>query len=130
MTPSGFNPEENKRRKGGFGEQMALEMLLKTGMKLLEKNFRCRLGEVDLILRDKETLVFVEVKLRKNTSHGIAAQAVNFAKQKKIIRVAQYYLQRSGLKNPFVRFDVVGVEKMPSGEWNCIHYRHAFLSSR
>lgn len=130
MGVSDFNPEDNQRRKGGFGEEMALDMLLKTGMQLLEKNFRCRLGEVDLILRDKDTLVFVEVKLRKDTAHGLAAQAVNFSKQKKIIRVAQYYLQGSGLKNPFVRFDVVGVEKKSSGEWSCIHYRHAFLSPR
>lgn len=130
MGLSDFNSEDNKRRKGGFGEEMALNMLLKTGMKLLKKNFRCRFGEVDLILRDKETLVFVEVKLRKDTSHGLAAEAVNYSKQKKIIRVAQYYLQGCGLKNPFVRFDVVGVEKTSSGEWNCIHYRHAFLSPR
>ena len=130
MGPSDFNPQDNKRRKGGFGEEMALDMLLKKGMTLLEKNFRCRFGEVDLILRDKETLVFVEVKLRKDTTHGLAAEAVNYGKQKKIIRVAQYYLQNSKLKNPFIRFDVVGVEKKLSGEWNCIHYRHAFLSPR
>ena len=130
MTPPDFSPEENKRQKGGFGEELALEMLLNTGMRLLEKNFRCRFGEVDLIMRDKETLVFVEVKLRKETSHGLAAEAVNFAKQKKIIRVTQYYLQLHKLKNPFVRFDVVGVEKTPAGEWECIHYRHAFLSPR
>lgn len=128
MTISGFNSEDNKRRKGGFGEEMALDMLLGKGMTLLERNFRCRFGEVDIILRDNETLVFVEVKLRKDVSHGLAAQAVNYAKQKKIIRVAQYYLQRSGLKNPFVRFDVVGVEKSMAGDWTCIHYRHAFLS--
>ena len=82
MGPSDFNPQDNKRRKGGFGEEMALDMLLKKGMTLLEKNFRCRFGEVDLILRDKETLVFVEVKLRKDTTHGLAAEAVNYGKQK------------------------------------------------
>ncbi len=117
-----------RKQQGNLGETLASEFLQKKGLKLLEKNYHCKLGEIDLIFRDCDMLVFVEVKLRQSEAFGPAALAVNPHKRKKIIRVAQYYLLEKKL-NPSrlsIRFDVVGITKS-SEEWKCEHYRHAFL---
>ncbi|MCR5641641.1 MAG: YraN family protein [Lachnospiraceae bacterium] len=101
---------ENLRTKGGAYESRAAEFLQSRGYRILERNFRCRIGEVDIIARDGNYLVFVEVKYRKSASRGMPVEAVGFAKQKKISSVAGYYLMTHGLyENTAVRFDVVAI---------------------
>lgn len=101
----------NKRELGGRYEKMAAVFLEKNGLKIKEKNFRCRLGEIDLIARDGKYLVFVEVKYRYNTESGWASAAVDFRKQRAISRTALYYLIRYGygMDTP-CRFDVVAID--------------------
>ena len=99
---------ENKRKLGGKYEALAAEYLSGQGYTVLEKNYRCRIGEIDLIARDGEYLVFVEVKYRKDTSCGMPEEAVDTRKQRVISRVADYYCMRQACYDSICcRFDVV-----------------------
>lgn len=101
----------NKRRLGGEKETAAAEYLEKQGYCVLEKNFRCRQGEIDLIARDGNYLVFIEVKYRADGRSGEPEEAVNTAKQHTIRRVAEYYLYRRRFpESTPCRFDVVGIK--------------------
>ncbi|HMA69367.1 MAG TPA: YraN family protein [Candidatus Mcinerneyibacterium sp.] len=100
----------NNRKVGFEGEQKALELLQKKGYKLIEKNFKCKIGEVDLIVERKKTLIFVEVKFRKNNKMGSPLEAVNMKKQRKIIKTSQFFLLLNNkYENYNKRFDVIGV---------------------
>lgn len=94
---------------GKLGEQEARKYLKKNNYKILESNFSCKLGEIDIIAYHKDTIVFVEVKTRKNNKYGTPAQAVNKYKQKKIIKTALYYLKLKNKYNENIRFDIVEV---------------------
>ena len=83
----------NKRNIGSWGEEIGSDFLQKQGLKIREKNFRCKIGEVDIIAEENEYLVFVEVKYRKDLSHGYPREAVNYYKQKTISKVALWYIK-------------------------------------
>ncbi len=91
---------------GALAEQVAAQYLLQQGLKLLQTNYRCRFGEIDLILQDGDTLVFAEVRLRSFAAFGGAAASIDARKQAKLIRTAQHFL--SNLKHiPPCRFDAI-----------------------
>ena len=90
---------------GHAAEDIAATFLQQKGLKLVERNFRCAHGEIDLIMRDDNTLVFIEVRMRSNLNFGGAAMSINQAKQKKLTRTAEYYLQRQN--DTACRFDVI-----------------------
>lgn len=93
---------------GRQGESMAVKLLQEKGLSVLETNFRCRLGEIDIIARDSRTLVFVEVRSRTGSAFGLPQETVNYRKQRKLVQLAQFYLM--SLKNlPPVRFDVIAI---------------------
>jgi len=94
---------------GRRGEAIAADYLKKHGYEILEKNFRCPLGEIDIIARDGQDLVFLEVKTRKSERLGYPEEAVDAKKQKKISRLASFYLQMKNLNISRARFDVVAV---------------------
>ncbi len=106
--------------KGQAAEQQAANYLSKQGLHLVEQNYHCRRGEIDLICKQGDTWVFVEVKYRKSLSHGGAAAAVDQHKMHRILLSAQHYLQQKNL-NQFdtaMRFDVVAIqEQAPYLEW-------------
>lgn len=89
-------------------ERAAKDFLLKQGLVSVTDNYRCRAGEIDLVMRDRDTLVFVEVRFRKNRLFGGGAASVTRSKQKRLIRAARYYLQREHYTGN-CRFDVVDV---------------------
>lgn len=93
---------------GREAEERACAHLRRHGLRLLERNFRCRGGEIDLIMRDGVTLVFVEVRFRRNHRFGGSAATVDQRKQSRLVRAAQTYLQRGGSVPP-CRFDVVAI---------------------
>jgi putative endonuclease len=103
---------------GPVAEKLAAEFLQRNGLRLVESNFRCRFGEVDLILHDGDTIVFVEVRLRSNPGFGGAAASITPSKQEKIVRAAQWYLQQ-GRSQAACRFDAVLLESLDAGrvEW-------------
>ncbi|MBZ4643608.1 MAG: putative endonuclease [Deferribacteres bacterium] len=96
--------------KGRKGEDLALEYLEKNGFVIIEKNFRSRFGEIDLIVKDGQTIVFVEVKYRLSENYGSPKEAVTNEKIKKIIRTAQYFITKNNF-NSLYRFDVVSIYK-------------------
>lgn len=102
----------NTREQGAQKEKQVCAYLLSKGVKVKEQNFRCRQGEIDIVGQDGEYLVFFEVKYRSSRNRGSAAEAVGYAKQKKICRVADYYraVYRCMEDTP-IRFDVVAVDK-------------------
>ncbi|SFH61801.1 putative endonuclease [Pseudobutyrivibrio sp. OR37] len=112
----------NSRKQGNDFEKLAANFLKTQGMTILKLNFYCKMGEVDIIAKDEEYLVFVEVKYRKSSAKGSGFEAVNFNKMRKISRVADYYMfshHYSGDTN--VRFDVVVIE-----EGHLKHLKNAF----
>lgn len=91
---------------GKQAENLAADFLQRQGLRLVEKNYRCRMGEIDLIMDDLATRVFVEVRLRRNRNFGGAAESITRVKQGRLIRAAQHYLQQLP-KQPQCRFDAV-----------------------
>ncbi|MCB1775810.1 MAG: YraN family protein [Candidatus Competibacteraceae bacterium] len=105
--------------QGAIAEDLALRYLQEQGLILVTRNFRCRAGELDLIMRDGEYLVFVEVRSRRYVRYGTPAESVTRTKQKKLLRTAALYLQRHRLDPP-CRFDVAAVFQCggePQIEW-------------
>ena len=99
----------NKRMIGTCAEERAAVFLQARGMQILARNYRCRQGEIDLIARDGRYLVFVEVKYRRTGQKGDPAEAVDYRKQKKISKVAEYYCWKKRKLNQPCRFDVICV---------------------
>ncbi len=112
---------KNNRETGAFYERLAGNYLEKKGYQILEYNFRCRCGEIDLIARDGKTIVFCEVKYRKDSGKGHPYEAVGRRKQRTICRCARSYINRSRRQGAACRFDVVSIE----GE-RLVHYKSAF----
>lgn len=94
--------------KGKAAEAFACSHLQKNGLRLIEKNFRCRSGEIDLIMQHDNALVFIEVRYRKNQDFGGAKASVTLSKQRKIKTTARYYMQQKG-REFYARFDVVAI---------------------
>lgn len=100
---------------GAQAEQTAAQYLQRQGLRLLQSNYRCRFGEIDLILKDRESLVFVEVRLRSRSDFGGAAASIDARKQHKLILAAQHYLS-SVSPTPPCRFDAVLLSSAEGGE--------------
>lgn len=97
--------------QGTHAESLARSYLLKQGLTFVAHNFRSRLGEIDLIMRDKETLVFIEVRARTSNAYGGALSSVTISKQRKLVKTALYYLLKHNLHDKLpTRFDVVSLD--------------------
>lgn len=104
----------NKRKTGDWYEQMAVRYLETEGYEILERNYRCRFGEIDIVAKDgrgdNASLVFVEVKYRSSLQFGSPFEAVNLKKQRTIIQTAKYYMKERTIGTDMgIRFDVVGI---------------------
>ena len=117
ITPKNFY----KKLFGKVGEKQAVKYLKSQKYKILEKNYTTHLGEIDIICKDKEFTVFVEVKTRATDAFGAPSEAVNKRKQQKYFKVATEYLMRNNLLETPCRFDVVEIE---NGKIN--HIKDAF----
>lgn len=106
-----FEPGLNRRKIGSEGEDLASRFLREQQYSIVERNYRCRLGEIDFIAQDNDTLVFIEVKTRRKSAHGLPQEAVTWSKQRQIFKVALSYLKQNGysIYNTCIRFDVVSV---------------------
>jgi len=99
--------------KGLAYESIALKYLEKFKLTLVKKNFHTRFGEIDLIMKDGDTLTFIEVRYRQNASHGSASESVNLSKQKKIIKSAEIFLMQNNGWHLNSRFDVIAISPAP-----------------
>ncbi|MFO8102248.1 MAG: YraN family protein [Dehalococcoidia bacterium] len=101
---------KDRKTTGAVGEKQAEKFLKKQGYKIIETNYRCKLGEIDIVARDKDTIVFAEVRTKHNLEYGTPEESVNSAKQAKLIKLAEYYMQQHQGTAQFWRIDVVAVE--------------------
>lgn len=99
----------DKILSGKDGEERACNYVKSKKYKILERNYRCPYGEIDIIAKYSNTLVIIEVKCRKSVKFGKGYEAVNYTKQQKIIKTAQHYINENNIKMP-VRFDVISID--------------------
>ncbi len=99
----------NKRTTGTEYEKIAADFLVSMGYNILERNFRTRFGEIDLIAEDASVICFIEVKYRSSLRYGYPAEAVSPRKQQKILGVSRAYLAMKGLSGRSIRYDVVEI---------------------
>lgn len=98
------------REQGEYTESLACQFLENKGFKFIERNFNCRFGEIDLIMQDNDSLVFVEVRYRRNNNFGSGAETITTNKQSKLIKTASAYLQQHAKLNQHpARFDVISI---------------------
>ena len=94
---------------GAFGECLAAKYLSENGYKVLERNFCCRFGEIDIIAAHEETIIFIEVKTRSSEKFGMPSEAVSLTKQNRMVKIALYYMQKNKLLDYMCRFDVLEI---------------------
>ena len=114
---------------GRKGEEIAAEYLVERGCQIIERNFRSQQGEIDLIVKDKVFLVFVEVKSYSYRSYGSPVGAVRASKKESIIHAAENYLYKNNIKDMFCRFDVIAIFQKHDGSRVIDHYKDAFYVS-
>ncbi len=117
---------DGRQHLGKTGETIASDFLEKNGYTILAKNYRRKFGEIDIIARERDYLVFIEVKTRATASHGHPLEAVTFKKQKQISKVAQCYLAENNLFDTAARFDVVSVTLTQNKQVNVEVVSNAF----
>ncbi len=100
---------EKRKTKGDRGERSAVWLLRRKFYRILERNYTCPVGEIDIVARKGATLCFVEVRTRTGSDHGTAIEAIHPEKQRQVIRTARYYLHQKNVADIDVRFDVVGI---------------------
>jgi putative endonuclease len=117
----------NTSKVGDIGEQAAANYLYDAGYEIVERKYRSKIGEIDIIARIENILVFIEVKTRRNTTYGFPAEAVTYRKQQKIINTASCYLQYIHNTNIYCRFDVIEVFLNENNKITCNHITNAFI---
>jgi putative endonuclease len=110
---------------GTKGEDLAVRFLQKKGYRIVKRNYKTPVGEIDIIARDGDTIVFIEVKTRTDISFGYPFEAVNKRKRQKLKNLALLYLKRQGKESP-VRFDVLSIFCMDDGKKDIEHIKDAF----
>lgn len=111
---------------GRAGEQQAVRFLRRRRFRIVTRNYRCPLGEIDVVALDGRTVVFVEVKTRSDRRHADPEDAVNFVKQDKLCRAARFFLRHTRSEGRACRFDVVAITRDPAGRMDVEHIPHAF----
>jgi putative endonuclease len=111
---------------GGYGERVAARHLAEAGFVVLDRNWRCPHGELDIVARDGSTLVFCEVKTRRGDRFGAPAEALVAAKVRRLRQLAGLWIAGSGLRPAAIRFDVVSVRPQRAGAARVEHLRGAF----
>ena len=122
-APGGTGPAGRRQAVGAYGEAYAARHLVAGGMVLLDRNWRCEAGEIDLVLRDGRTLVVCEVKTRSSTAYGSPLEAVTEQKAARLRRLAARWLTEHGLRPDGVRLDLVGVLATGRGAASVDHVR-------
>ncbi len=116
-----------KDETGRWGEAVAARYLTAAGLEILDRNWRCEVGELDIVAREGPCLAFIEVKTRTSTTFGDPAEAVGWRKSQRIKALAHRYLaEHPGTRAPDLRFDVVAVLRPPAGVPTLRHVRAAF----
>ena len=124
-----WQTRKNTTDTGAAVEQQARQWLQQQGLKFIESNYHCRVGEIDIIMRDAEQLVFVEVRYRKQNSFGDGLESVNWRKQKKLQKAAAFYLAKNTPCNNLpCRFDVIAARPDYHGSLHWTWIKDAFTA--
>lgn len=116
------------KKLGRWGERQSEKYLARRGFSMIARNFRCKIGEIDLIMSDDSgAIVFIEVKTRRSESLANAQDAVNFPKRQKLVNSAKYFVKQYDIKGRPLRFDVMAVVLGEKGPVEIRHYRNAFV---
>lgn len=113
-----------RHETGKIGENIAVSYLEKIGYKIIDRNFECKQGEIDIVALDNEEIVFIEVKTRASALYGLPKEAVNQTKKKHIYNSAEYYVFTHNLENDPIRIDVIEIYKKQGKFW-VNHIKHA-----
>ncbi len=120
--------KDRRKERGRIGEESAAQFLFKKGYRLIEKNWRCKFGEIDLIMKEAETLIVVEVRTTSSNRFGLGYESVDFRKQMKLKTLTNYYIQsrKIDLLSTKIRIDVISV-LLDKGEQviSVTHFPHA-----
>jgi len=112
---------ENKQTLGKQGEDYTVRLVQEAGLRLITRNYRCPKGEMDIIARDHETLVFIEVRTRRSSFRGWGEESITRVKSQRLQAIASFYVLQQGYKSwPSMRFDVVAIRwiaKKPEIKW-------------
>ncbi len=118
--------EQNKRKTGNYGEELACRFLKNLGYEIIEQNYQFGHGEIDIIAKDKETLVFVEVKYRQNLEYGPPELSIPISKQKQIRKTAEAYLYKNDIKDQQCRIDFIAILHLKDSKPQINHIFNAF----
>lgn len=118
----------SKQKKGSYGEELAVKFIKEKGYEIIEQNYRYGHGEVDIVAKDEDTLVFIEVKFRKNLEFGPPELAVTKSKQKQVRKISELFIMDKGEKVEFkdARIDVIAILKFPNEDPQINHIINAF----
>lgn len=119
--------DSDRKRLGERGEDAAAAFLDRAGMTVVERNWRCPAGEVDIVALEDQTIVLVEVKTRRTVGKGTPEEAVTPAKRRRYAKLAAAYLQSAGVTNVSVRFDVIALLVVAENRALLRHHRNAFV---
>lgn len=113
------NQRNNKKRLGNYGEELALRAYQRAGFTLLERQFRCPLGEIDLIFEKDDQLFFVEVRTKTSASFGTAAESITMQKRRRIRRISEYYMLQKNIAHRQPQYDLVAIyiDKLQKKAW-------------
>ena len=125
-TPARPSPPSHRAALGAYGERVAVRLLTDAGLQVLDRNWRCRGGELDVVARDGTALVFCEVKTRTAEGFGHPVEAVTPDKQRRLRVLARAWLDAHDHHAPDLRFDVIGVLVPRTGPARVVHLRNAF----
>jgi putative endonuclease len=118
--------KDDHLQRGRSAEAWACEQLTRRGLRLVARNYRCKGGELDLIMRERDVLVFVEVRYRRSDRYGSGEETVGRRKQAKLVTAALHFLQTTGRSDTACRFDVVSISDNADGEPDMRWIRDAF----
>jgi putative endonuclease len=122
---------DRRKEVGNKGEKLAAKFLKRKGYRIIQRNYKCKLGEIDIVAGDGGTLVFVEVKTRRTQEFGPPEYAITAAKKKQMSKAALFYIKEKRLARQSCRFDVIGITFSPeSGKPEIRHTENAFDLSR
>lgn len=115
-----------KKELGDYGEYLAIQFLKTNGYEIISRNFFSRFGEIDIIAKDGDEYVFIEVKTRTNKQYGVPADAVDTYKRKHIVSASRYFIYKYNIANKYIRFDVIEV-KINRKKIDINHIKNVFL---
>lgn len=117
---------DDRASLGRAGEKEAARYLRRRGYRIVTRNYRCPLGEIDLVALDGRMIVFVEVKTRSDRDHADPQDAVNLAKQQRLVRAGAFFLRQTRSADRHYRFDVIAITRSPEGGMSIEHFPNAF----